>query len=88
MLAAWREAPFFTEKERAALEWTEAISKIDQRGVPDEVYQSVSKHFNERELVDLTLAVVTINGYNRFNIAFRTIPGSGQPLKVESKTSL
>ncbi len=79
LIGAWREAPFYTERERAALEWTEAITRIDQGRVSDEVYESVRKHFSEKELVDLTLAVVAINGYNRLNIAFRTVAGAYQP---------
>ncbi len=82
LVAAWREAPVFTERERAALEWTEAITRIDQGHVPDDVYQTASKYFTEKELVDLTLAVVLINGYNRLNIAFRTIAGSYQPARL------
>ena len=74
LLDAWREAPFYTERERAALEWTEAVTKITEGHVPDAVYESVRAHFTEQELVHLTLAVVAINGWNRLNIAFRVEP--------------
>lgn len=70
VLDAWREAPFYTDKERAALAWAEALTKLDGGMVPDEVYERAAQHFSEAELVDLTLAVTTINTYNRFNIAF------------------
>jgi AhpD family alkylhydroperoxidase len=79
VLDAWREAPFYTERECAALGWAEAVTKIADGNVPDEAYDDARKQFSEKELVDLTLAVVTINGYNRFNIAFRGIPGSYDP---------
>lgn len=79
LVAAWREAPFFSERERAALEWTEATTRLDLGHVPDEVYERVGKQFTEKELVDLTLAVIAINGYNRLNVAFRTVAGSYQP---------
>ena len=70
VLDAWREAPFYTDKERAALAWAEALTKLDGCLVPDEVYERAAQHFSETELIDLTLAVTTINTYNRFNIAF------------------
>ncbi|MHB1868511.1 MAG: carboxymuconolactone decarboxylase family protein [Nitrososphaerales archaeon] len=79
LIAAWREAPVYTERERAALEWTEAVTRIDLGRVPDQVYESARKQFTEKELVDLTLAVVAINGYNRLNIAFRTVAGAYKP---------
>jgi AhpD family alkylhydroperoxidase len=79
VLSAWREAPFYTERERAALAWTEAVTQVAQDHVPDEVYQAAREHFTEKELVDLTLAVVTINGWNRLAIAFRAEPGHYQP---------
>ena len=78
VLSAWREAPFYTERERAALEWTEAITLISQNDVPDELYERVRQHFDDKELVDLTLAVTTINTWNRLAIAFRTEVGSYQ----------
>ena len=79
-LNAWRETPFFSERERAALEWTEAITLITAGHVPDDVFFSVRQYFNEEELVNLTLAIVAINGWNRLAIAFRSVPGSYQPV--------
>jgi AhpD family alkylhydroperoxidase len=72
----WRESPYYSERERAALAWTEAITLVSIDHVPDAVYENVRAHFTEKELVDLTLAVVAINGWNRLAIAFRTVPGS------------
>jgi AhpD family alkylhydroperoxidase len=74
MLNAWREAPFYTDREHAALAWAEAVTKITNGNVPDEVYNDAIKQFTEEEMIDLTLAVTTINTYNRINIAFK-IPG-------------
>ena len=79
LLDAWREAPFYTERERAALAWAEAVTLVTEGHVPDEVYEQVRGQFNEEELVNLTLAVVAINGWNRLSIAFRVEPGSYQP---------
>jgi len=76
MLAAWREGPMYTDRERAALAWAEAVTKLNHNDVPDEVYEQVRKQFTDVELVDLTLAITTINTYNRLNIAFR-VPGGG-----------
>ena len=76
VLDAWREAPFYTDRERAALAWAEAVTKITNGDVPNDVYETALKEFSETELVDLTLAVNAINCYNRFNIAFRTPAGS------------
>jgi len=78
-LDAWREGPFYTDRERAALAWTEAVTLITEGHVPDEVYEEVRPHFSEKELADLTLAVATINSWNRLNIALRTVPGNYQP---------
>lgn len=72
----WRETPFFTPRERAALEWAETVTNVSQRGVPDDVYASVRKEFGEEELVELTMAVIVINGWNRLAISFATEPGS------------
>jgi AhpD family alkylhydroperoxidase len=72
----WRETPFFTPRERAALEWAETVTNISQRGVPDDIYASVRKEFSEEELVELTMAVIAINGWNRLAISFGTEPGS------------
>ncbi len=76
LLNAWREAPFYTERERAALEWTEAVTLVAASQVPDEVYERVAKQFSEEELANLTLAIVTINGWNRLCISFRIEAGS------------
>jgi alkylhydroperoxidase family enzyme len=78
-LSAWREAPFYTPRERAALAWTEALTLIADGHVPDEVYAEAREHFGERELVDLSLAVVAINGWNRLSVAFRAEAGTYQP---------
>jgi len=78
-LNAWRETPFFSDRERAALTWTEAVTRVSESHVPDETYEAVRQHFSEKELVDLTLAIVTINGWNRLAISFRAVPGSYQP---------
>ena len=74
-LNAWRETPFFDDRERAALEWTEAVTLVADTHVPDEVYERVKQQFSEQELIDLTLAVTQINTWNRLNIAFRTVAG-------------
>ena len=79
MLNGWHEWPGYSERERAALEWTEAVTLLTKDRVPDEVYQRARKQFNESELVWLTLAVVTINGWNRLNVSFRVPGGSYQP---------
>lgn len=79
MLDAWREAPFYTERERAALAWTEAVTLVAATHVPDDVYAQARQSFTEQELVNLTLAVVAINGWNRLSISFRTPAGTYQP---------
>jgi AhpD family alkylhydroperoxidase len=73
-LSAWRETPFFSARERAALAWTEAVTLVSATHVPDEVWESVQPEFTPEELTDLTLLVVAINGWNRFSIAFRKTP--------------
>jgi AhpD family alkylhydroperoxidase len=78
-LNAWRETPFFTGRERAALEWTEAITLIADGHAPDELFFRVREYFDEEKLVNLTLAIVAINGWNRLAIAFRSVPGSYEP---------
>ena len=75
----WRETPFFTERERAALAWTESVTDLARTGVPDDVYQQARAEFSESELVALTMAIVAINGWNRIAVSFRTEPGSYQP---------
>jgi len=77
-LSAWRETPFFTQRERAALDWTESLTLISQNDVPDELYERVRAQFSEEELINLTLAVVAINAWNRVAIPFRAVPGSYQ----------
>ena len=79
-LNAWRETPFFTDRERAALAWTEAVTLVAEGHVPDAVYQEARQRFTDEELVNLTMAVVTINGWNRLSIAFRAVPGEYQPV--------
>src|SRR5680860_1003635 len=79
VLSAWREAPFYSERERAALEWTEALTLISQNDVPDELFERVRQHFDEKELVDLTLAITTINTWNRLAVSLRSEVGSYQP---------
>ncbi|HYO24381.1 MAG TPA: carboxymuconolactone decarboxylase family protein [Lacipirellulaceae bacterium] len=77
-LNAWRESPFYTDRERAALAWTEAVTLVTG-GVPDDVYEAARQHFDEQELVDLTWAVAAINAWNRMAISFRAVPGAYQP---------
>jgi AhpD family alkylhydroperoxidase len=76
LLDAWEESPFYSERERAALAWTEAVTRIAEGHVPEAVYGQVRAQFSEEELANLTLAIIAINGANRLNIAFRTVPGS------------
>ncbi|HWF07318.1 MAG TPA: carboxymuconolactone decarboxylase family protein [Bryobacteraceae bacterium] len=78
-LNAWRETPFFSDRERAALAWTEAVTLVAVDHVPDAVYEEARAQFSEEELVNLTLAIVTINGWNRMSIAFRAVPGEYRP---------
>jgi AhpD family alkylhydroperoxidase len=80
-LSAWREAPFYSDRERAALDWTEAVTLVADGHVPDAVYESVRRHFSEQELANLTVAVIAINGWNRLAIAFRTVAGTYEPAK-------
>jgi AhpD family alkylhydroperoxidase len=80
LLDAWREAPFYSERERAALAWTEALTRISKtKDVPDALYDEVRKQFSDKELVDLSLAIIAINGWNRLAIPFRSEPGHYQP---------
>jgi AhpD family alkylhydroperoxidase len=83
-LSAWHETPFFTERERAALEYTEAVTRIGDTHVPDELFARVSKLFDEEEMVALTFAVVVINAWNRLSISFRVPPGSYQPAQKQA----
>lgn len=84
-LSAWRETPFFSEQERAALAWTESVTLIGQDHVPDEIFEEVRKQFRDEELVNLTMAVVAINGWNRLAITFRAAPGSYEPAAAHSR---
>ena len=79
MLEAWRESPGYTDRERSALAWAEAVTLLADKQVSDEVYEAARKEFSEEELIDLTLEVIAINGWNRANIAFRTTAGNYQP---------
>jgi AhpD family alkylhydroperoxidase len=79
VLAAWREAPFYSDRERAALAWAEALTEISVNGVTDALYAEVRRHFDEKTLVDLTLAIVAINGWNRLAIPFRSQAGTYLP---------
>jgi len=84
-LDAWEESPFYSERERAALAWTEAVTRVSETHVPDDVHERVKKHFSEKELADLTVAIAAINAWNRLAIAGRTTPGAYQPLRKEMK---
>ena len=84
-LPAWRETPFFSDRERAALEWTEAVTLLADSHVPDAVYDRVKAHFNEADLVSLTFALVAINGWNRLAVSFRVPVGTYQPQPVAAR---
>ncbi len=75
----WRETPFFTPRERAALAWTEAVTELGRSGVPDPLLEETRRHFTDAELVNLTMAVIAINGWNRLAVSFRAEPGTYQP---------
>jgi len=82
VLPAWREAPFYSDRERAALAWCEAVTRLDPiHGVPDEVYEQARAQFSEKELGDLNMAVILINAWNRIAIPFQSVPGTYQPAK-------
>jgi AhpD family alkylhydroperoxidase len=80
-LDAWEESPYYSDRERAALAWTDAVTNVREGRVPDDVYEQVRKAFTEKELADLTLAVAAINAWNRLNIAGRTVPGTYKAAK-------
>jgi len=84
-LEAWEESPYCTERERAALAWTESLTKIRDTHAPDETYQRVKTHFNEKELADLSLNIAAINAWNRLAIAARSVPGMYQPAKARAE---
>jgi len=85
-LSAWQETSFFDARERVALAWTEAVTRLDEHHVSDELYAEVRQHFDERSLVDLTLAIIAINGWNRLAIAFRKEPGTYQPPSAATRS--
>ncbi len=87
VLDAWREASFYSDRERAAFAWAEAVTKLTDQEVPDEIYEQARKQFSEQELIDLTLAVIAINSWNRINIAFRTVSGTYQPGQFAAQTT-
>ncbi len=78
-LDAWREAPYYSERERAALAWTEAVTNVATTHAPDEVYQALRAHFTEQEIGNLTMAIAVINAFNRLNVALRTVAGDYRP---------
>jgi AhpD family alkylhydroperoxidase len=86
-LNAWRETPYYSDRERAALEWTEALTLITEGHVPDAVYERVRQEFSEDELAHLSLAIVAINGWNRLNVAARTVPGDYVPGSLATQTT-
>lgn len=81
LLNAWREAPFYSEKERAALEWTEILTLVHQHHVSDELYQKIKEHFDDEEMMALTMTIIAINGWNRLSIGFGTEAGTYEPQK-------
>jgi AhpD family alkylhydroperoxidase len=86
-LDAWRETPFYSDRERAALEWTEALTLVSETHVPDEAYESVRKQFSEKELIGLSVLVGVINMWNRLAISSRTVPGTYQPARTTTAAS-
>lgn len=86
-VAIWRESTLFSPRERAALAWTEAVTRVADSHVPDEIYEHVRQHFSEKEMADLTLAVATINAWNRLAISARTTPGTYEVPKARLKKS-
>jgi AhpD family alkylhydroperoxidase len=87
-LDAWAECPYYTDRERAALAWTDAVTRVSETHVPDEVYDQVKNQFSEKELADLTVAVATINAWNRLAISARTTPGTYQAPSEETKPAV
>jgi len=86
-ISVWRESPLFSDKERAALEWTEAVTKISE-GIPESLYESVSEHLSEKEMSDLTFGIALINVWNRLNISSPTVPGSRDAMLGLTKAGL
>jgi AhpD family alkylhydroperoxidase len=88
LLSVWREAEaLYTERERAALAWTEAMTLLTDAGAPDDVYEMVRKQFSEEELTNLTLLIIAINGWNRFGVGFRLQPGNYEPRTAQASTA-
>lgn len=83
LLNAWRESPMYSEREQAALAWAEAVTLISRDHVPDQVYEQARSQFSDEELVNLTLAVIAINGWNRLSISLRAVPGTYQPRQYD-----
>jgi len=86
-LDAWRETPFYSDRERAALAWIEAVTLVSQTHVPDAVFEEVRKQFSEKEIVDLTYLTATINAWNRLAIALRAVPGHYRPAATSAATA-
>ncbi|HUJ94550.1 MAG TPA: carboxymuconolactone decarboxylase family protein [Terriglobales bacterium] len=86
-LDAWRETPFYSDRERAALAWIEAVTLVSQTHVPDAVFEEVRKQFSEKEIVDLTYLTATINAWNRLAIALRAVPGHYRPAATNAATA-
>ena len=86
-LDAWRETPFFSDRERAALEWVEAVTLVSESHVPDEIFEEVIKYFTEKEIMDLTIVATTINMWNRLAISTRAVPGRYHPPKSSAASS-
>ncbi|HEX6635533.1 MAG TPA: carboxymuconolactone decarboxylase family protein [Usitatibacter sp.] len=84
VLDGWREAPFYTPRERAALAWTEALTRVSETHAPDDVYEELRGQFSEKEIADLTMAIVAINGWNRIAIGLRSPVGTYQPAKAKT----
>jgi AhpD family alkylhydroperoxidase len=87
LLNAWREAPFYSDRERAALEWTEALTLVHETEAPDSAYEVVRRQFSEEEIVNLSLAIVAINGWNRLCVGLRVAPGTYQPREAVRRAS-
>ncbi|MDI7774433.1 carboxymuconolactone decarboxylase family protein [Asticcacaulis sp. EMRT-3] len=87
-VAIWRESPLFSERERAALRWTEALTRLPEGGVSDALYESTHQHFSDKELAELSFAIMAINGWNRLSIGFAAVPGSADALYGLDKAGL
>jgi AhpD family alkylhydroperoxidase len=86
-LNAWRETPFYSDKERAALAWMEAVTLVSETHVPDDVFEDLKRHFSEKEIVDLTVLAAVINSWNRICVSLRVVPGSYQPKHAAAATA-